>query len=127
MPGNADWAPEQCALVLGITTEEAIDLADQWDQSSVVCGEYAEPAKLLDASSGEDVTEYGEAEAPEATTGGEASEVLEDLGGTVGESVDHYRSEGPSPLEEAVDWGIVLESMEENGPPFEDDDEAEDD
>lgn len=121
VPDNADWAPEQCVLVLGIEVEEARDLARQWDQSSVVCGEYTEPARLLDAASGEDVTEYGEAEDPDAETDGELSEMLDDLGGTVDESVQQYRREGPSSLEEAVDWEIVLRSMENGGPPPEDD------
>ncbi|MFB6375510.1 MAG: DUF3293 domain-containing protein, partial [Bradymonadaceae bacterium] len=102
VPDNADWAPEQCALVLGISADEATDLAGQWDQSSVLWGEYAQEARLLDASSGEDVTEYGEAESPEAGAKEELEDVLGDLGGTVDESVEQYRREGPTSVEEAV-------------------------
>lgn len=124
VPDNADWAPEQCALVLGISADEAMDLAEQWDQSSVVCGEYAREARLLDASSGEDVTEYGESEeTPDEAAREHLDEVLGDLGGTVDESVKQYRREGPSTLEEAVDWEIVMRTMAEGEPPTEDEDD----
>ena len=119
VPDNADWAPEQCALVVGITADEATEFAERWDQDSVVCGRHGESARLIDAATGEDVTKYGESEEVEEAADGEVADVLDDLGGTVDESVQQYRDEGPAPLDEAVDWEIVLRSMENGGPPEE--------
>ena len=112
VPDNADWAPEECALVVGIAAEEARELAVKYGQSSVVVGRRRQRATLLDTETGEDVTHYSEAVEDEQVQS-ELEEMLDDLGGTVEQSVDEFRSEERS-LQDAVDWQIVLRSLDDD-------------
>lgn len=111
VPDNADWAPEECVLVLDVSEEEAREWADQFDQSNVVVGGLREPTRLIDVDSGQDVTEYAERQTDEEAEA-ELDDVLGDLGGTVGESVDSLRSQPPPNMQEAVDWEMVIRVME---------------
>lgn len=44
---SGDWPPEPSLLVLGITAEQAVELARRFDQHAVLFGEVAQPARLI--------------------------------------------------------------------------------
>ncbi len=111
VPDNADWAPEESTLVVGLGEESARELAAEYDQDSVVVGEFGGEARLIDVESGEDVTSYGQADQGPGAEEDPMSELLDELGGTVDESVEQYRREPPESLDEMVDWQKVLESL----------------
>lgn len=45
---NGTWKPEQSYLILGITRKKAIDLAVKFGQRAIVCGEFNQPAELVE-------------------------------------------------------------------------------
>ena len=114
VPDSPDWAPAQCVLIVDVAPQRALQLAREYGQDSILFGARGEPARLLDTETGEDVTRYGASPEPDDDADAELQDVLGDLGGTLDESVDRYRSEPPSSLRDAVDWELVLRSMNED-------------
>lgn len=118
VPDHAGWAPEEGALVVEISRDEALEIGRRHGQGTVVWGRMGEPAQLLDCETGEAIA-IGEGE-EEADENGDPNETLDDvlseLGGTVQQSVREYRSEPPDSLESAVDWEIVLRSLDDGFP-----------
>lgn len=116
VPDPAEWAPEQALLVVGLSRDEVLQVGREYGQDAVVWGRRGEPAGLIDCESGEDVPDAGDAEPGPDAGSNEADEVLEELGGTVRESVERYSSEPPSSMQNAVDWDLVLRSMDDDYP-----------
>lgn len=118
IPDSPDWAPEQAALCIGIDRDEARDVAREFDQEVFIRGERGEEAELLSCDTGEPVepAEDREAAVEPDRAREELDEMLDDLGGTVGDSVERYRSEGPRRAEHAVDWELVLRSLDDDYP-----------
>lgn len=48
VPDDASWVPEEGLFVLDLPSEEAIALAEQFDQNAVVRIERGEPARLIE-------------------------------------------------------------------------------
>lgn len=111
VPDNADWAPEQCTLVVGMSEDEARELAEKFDQDSVLYGEFGQEARLIDVETGDDVTPYAEPDDDEVPGDDQMTELLDELGGTVDESVQQYRQEPPDSLDEMVDWEQVMDEL----------------
>lgn len=118
VPDPPNWAPEQAVLAVGIDRDEALAVAREFDQDVVLRGERDGRAELLDCESGEPVSDDADDSAPPGPSDveEELGDMLEDLGGTVGESVDRYRAKGPERAENAVDWEVVLRSLDDEYP-----------
>jgi len=115
VPDPAEWAPEEAVLVVDLGREELVELAGDYGQDAALWGSRGEPARLIDCESGDDVTDRADS-ADELDAPRNADDVLEELGGTVRESVERYRSEPPNSVENAVDWELVLRSMDDDYP-----------
>lgn len=116
VPDPAEWAPEQAVLVVGLSQTDVLEVAGEYGQDAIVWGTRGESARLIDCETGEEIGE-GETSGTDAESAAEeVDDVLEDLGGTVQDSVERYRSDPPNSMEEAVDWELVLRSLDDDYP-----------